>query len=601
MLKDSQGLSPFHSELLAFLSQNCKKQIVEEGLEPESDSLLKNLLKDLSPSSADKPLPLTEIIDNYQHLFGSKGPVHIEKTLMEAFPAKDFLQLGLSRYYPRIYRGLPRLYAREQASQSHIKKGFTHLSSLKKQAVSRALYSLYGKIPAKGRVTLFTWVINDGLGDFIAATEVLHLLKGRFPDLDLHFVGLVQQQAIPHLTLPKSSIVIPYEKECPINLITEEALTVLRSSDLILQIPTYYPHTNELIQLLKSMEGESSSPKMECVGEYGFLESNWFHPKSGNYSLGLHFLEKGILIRKPCQATWDDVTNEQLKKWRSPENPFYLAYLATSMGGAIYLHSLLKSLENEPQDIDLCVPDLGWFFALSEKQSKAGRPLLEWEMGVSSIEILYQDKTCSIPLAPQGKKVRLLCPGLITQSDFRALLALSGDWVAIRGNQSFSEAVSQGKAFFYDGRAHARYFIKDLAALAENRIGSHPGTLHCIRGMVQGFLYNVPVQEGEWVEETHFQELEEWTAIALRIGMVLQDPETIQGYKALNRILAEEFSANQFLCHLVQRALCQIHHPEIEEFEAEQLTKFVNEEQTFAQLIQNQREILDGPLLKTGK
>lgn len=575
-------LSPFHAELLEFLLRNCKKQMADEGVDPNADPHLKALLKDLSPNSADEPLPLAEIIDNYQHLFGSKGPVHIEKTLMESFPANKFIELGLTRYYPRIYRGLPRLYYRDQASQSHIKKNFTHLPSLKKQALAKSLFSLYGKMPAKGKVTLFTWVINDGLGDFIAAVEVMRLLKGRLPELDLHFVGLVQEKALAQLNLPDQSIVIPYERECPFSLITPEALEVLRTSDLIIQMPTYYPHTDELKKAL-GPEG----PKIECVGEYGFLESNWFHPKSDHYSLGLHFLEKGVLTRKPCHANWEDVKNEQLQQWRRPENRFYLAYLSTPVGGAIYLHSLLKSLENDPLGIDLCVPDLGWFVQLSEKQNKAGRSILEWELGVGSIEIYFQDKAYSIELAPQGKKLRLLCPGLITPGDFRALLALSGDWVAVRGNQSFSEAVSQGKAFFYDGREHARYFIKDLAALAENRIGNYPGTLQCIRGMTQGFVYNLPVEENEWVEETYFQDLEEWTAIALHMGLALQDPDTIAGFKALDKIIAEEFSANQFLCNLVQRGLCHRQHPHIEQLEAEQMTKFTSQTQSFGELIQS--------------
>ena len=580
-------LSPFHSELLQFLLLNCEKQMADEGVDPNSDPHLQTLLKDLAPSSADEPLPLSEIIDNYQHLFGSRGPVHIEKTLMEAFPANDFIELGLTRYYPRVYRGLPRLYSRDQATHAHIKKNFTHLPSLKKQTLSKALFSLYGKLPAKGKVTLFTWVINDGLGDFVAAVEVMRLLKGRLPDLDLHFVGLIQEKVLANLNLPEQSIVIPYERDCPFSLITSEAMETLRTSDLILQMPTYYPHTDEL-KLALGADG----PKMECVGEYGFLESNWFHPKSGNYSMGLHFLEKGVLVRKPCHATWEDVKNERLQQWRRPENRFYLAYLASPTGGAIYLHSLLKSLENDIAGIDICVPDLGWFVQFSEKQNKAGRPLLEWDLGIQSIEVHFQDQFCSIEVAPQGKKLRLLCPGFITQSDFRALLALSGEWVAVRGNQSFSEAVSQGKSFFYDGREHARYFIKDLAALAENRIGDYHGTLNCVRGMAQGFVYNLPVEEAEWVEETFFQELEEWTSIALNMGLALQDPETIHGYKELNRIIAEEFSANQFLCHLVQRALFHRVHPDAERFESEQLSQFVSQKLSFAALIRNQRAIL---------
>jgi hypothetical protein len=561
--------------------------MAEEGADPSSDPHLRTLLKDLAPTSADKPLPLSEIIENYQHLFGSKGPVHIEKTLMQAFPAHDFIDLGLTRYYPRIYRGLPRLYAKDQATNAQIKKNFTHLPSLKKQALSKALFSLYGKLPAKGKVTLFTWVINDGLGDFVAAVEVMRLLKGRLPDLDLHFVGLVQEKALANLNLPDQSIVIPYERECPLSLVTDEAIETLRTSDLILQIPTFYPHTDELRAVL-GIDG----PKMECVGEYGFLESNWFHPKSGHYSLGLHFLEKGVLARKPCMAAWKDVKNEQLQQWRKAENRFYLAYLVSPIGGAIYLHSLLKSLENDPSGIDLCVPDLGWFVQFSERQNKAGRPLLEWEMGIQSIEIHFRDQFCSIEVAPEGKKLRLLCPSLITQSDFRALLALSGEWVAVRGNQSFSEAVSQGKAFFYDGREHARYFIKDLSALAENRIGGYHGTLNCIRGMAQGFIYNLPVEEAEWVEETFFQDLEEWTSIALNMGLALQDPETVHGFKELDRIITEEFSANQFLCHLVQRGLCHKNHPDIERLEADLLERFTSQKLSFGELIREQRAIL---------
>lgn len=589
-----KNLGIFHEELLAFLAKNCQKRIEEEELDLNTDLLVKKLLKDLSPTAADQPLPLSEIIDNYQHFFHSKGPVYLEKTLLEAFPTKDFVELGLGRYYPKVYRGLPRLYAKQQATQSHIKKSFTHLASLKKQAVSRALFSLYGKLPAKGAVTLFTWVINDGLGDFIAASEVMQLLKARFPELELRLIALVQERMIAHLALPNSAIVLPYEKDVPFSLLTEEALETLRSSDLVLQLPTHYPHTEELKKAVPGV-------KFESVGEYGFLESSWFHPRSGNYSLGLHFLEKGILIRKPLNATWEQVENPQLRAWRLPENRFYLAYLTTATGGAIYLHALLKSLENDPADIDLCVPELRWFFQFSEKQKEAGRPLLEWNLGLSSIEIFYQDKNYSIPLAPQGKKLRLLCPGLITQSDFRALLFLSGDWVAVRGDQSFSEAVSQNKPFFYDGREHARYFIKDLGALAENRIGAHKGTLDCIRGMGQGFLYNLPAETEEWVEETYFQELEEWTAIALRIGLALQDSDTFKGYTAFNRILAEEFSANAFLCHLIQRALCHKARPDIEHFEREQLTKFAQGEQTFVQFIRNQRNMLDGSLQAIGK
>ncbi|MBX7066043.1 MAG: hypothetical protein K1X28_02315 [Parachlamydiales bacterium] len=585
MTKKSQGpkLGAFYTELLELLSRNCEKQFAESGVNPK----LKELWEDLPQNSQ---WPLHEIIERYQHLFVEKEPVHLEKTLLEAFPPKDFIELGLTRTYPRVYRGLPRFYLKDHPSTSQIKPNFSGLPSLKRQAAARAIFSLYSKVPARGKVTLFTWVMNDGQGDFIAGGEVYRLLKARLPDVELRFIAFVPEDF--QLPMIENAILIPYQNDCPISLIPEEGLRCLRDSDLILQLPTYYPETAQLKQALEKMQSDQPMPKFEFVGEYGFVESSRFHPKSGNYSLGLHFLEKGILTRRPCLAGWEDVQNEHLKFWRVKENRFYLAYLTSPVGGAIYLHSLLKSLENDPADIDLCVPDIGWFIGFYEKQQKEGKSILVWDLGVSTIEVYFQDQRHVVTIQPHGKKLRLLCPGSISQSDFRALLSLSGEWVAVRGNQSFSEAISQGKAFFYDGRDHARNFIKDFAAIAENRIGEFRGTLDCIRGMVQGFLYNIPVQDDIWVDETYFQELEDWPSVALKIGLALQDSDTVAGFRAISKILVEEFSAAPFLCHLVQRALCHRHHSYLEQLEEEQVLRFIKNEQSFKSLILAQRKFI---------
>jgi hypothetical protein len=305
--------------------------------------------------------------------------------------------------------------------------------------------------------------------------------------------------------------------------------------------------------------------------------------------MGLHFLEKGILIRKLKQASWGEVKNEMLLRWRSPENHFYLAYLSSPMGGAIYLHALLKGLENDERGIDLCVPDLGWFIEWVERQRQKGKSILEWELGVGSFEVVFQDRLYAIAVGQPGKKgkrVRLICPGTLDPADFQRLLLLSGPFVAVRSNQTVTEAISAGKPFFYDGREHARYFFQDLVALAENRIASHPSALDCIRGMHEAFLYGLPAQEGEWVDETFFQEIGEWPEIALKIGFALQDLDVVEGFQKLSQIVSSEYSANHFLCHLVQRALCHAEHPEMAIFEEEEVSRFISGSQTFTPLIQ---------------
>lgn len=584
-----KNVSVFHAELLGYLLQTSKDQISDVGLDPEKDPKIKALLEGLAPEVTDRALPLSEIIENYQYLLRAEGPVHIEKALMEAFSAKEFAELGLYRYYPKIYRGLPRVYKNEAPTESHIKKEFTNLPCLKWQVLSKALFSLYANVKPQGKVTVFTWVIQDGFGDFIAAAEVVCLLRARFPDVDVQFVCLIGKNHQGKLTFPEKTTVCLYDDVCELNCVSKEAISILRKSDLILQIPTYYPHTDELI---KKVRTRKFNPKVEHVGEYGYLESSWFHPKTNRYSLGLHFLEKGILIKKTLESSWSDVQNEFLQKHRDAKNHFYLAYLATSVGGAVYLHSLLKSLENDPLNIDLCVPNLGWFISFCEMREKQGESLLEWDLNVREIEVQCGDRLHILPISETGKRVRLLCPESLSPKDFRHLLALSGDWVGVRGDQSFSEAVSQGKAFFYDGREHSRYFMKDLLGLAENRLQAFPSTLECIRGMCQGFVYNLPVQESKWVDEVHFQELDEWPSIALKIGLSLQDDEVVGGFKELSHILKREHSAASFLLHLVQRGLCHKKNPEIEAIEKENTTQVFQNQKSFKELIEIMKKAL---------
>ncbi|HSX26175.1 MAG TPA: hypothetical protein VLE89_04120 [Chlamydiales bacterium] len=535
-------MSLFYSELLELLRKD------EPGLR-----------KNLGPMAADEPAPLSEIIEGYGYLFGEGGVGSIERRLMESLSMKEFGELGLLKYFPRIYRGLPRVYRRERPGENHIKKNFTNLQGLKRLAMDKACFSLYKMFGVEGcRVCLFTWVMQDGLGDFMAGLEVKRILEERLGGLEVDWV--VVGKGLPKV---EGCIVV----EDPL-----EVLERMRECDLILQMPTLYPKTGELMEAMGKIESRRAMPRMEILGEYGFLESSWFHPKSGNRSLGLHFLEKGILVRGGKRG--GELKNELLKEWLIEERRFYLAYLTTRVGGAVYLHALLKSLEGDEKGIDICVPDLGWFIDHVEKQNALGEAVIEGDFGVQSIEVYFEGQIHSIGCAPRGKVVRLLCPGRISNEDFQVLVGMSGDFIAVRGDQSFSEVVSANRGFFYDGREHARYFMKDLLALAENRIWPYKKTLTCFRGMNKAFLHNLPADEGEWVDETFFQEKEPWLQVALEMGESLKDPETIAGYKMLNRVMAEELSANDFICHLVQRGLCHQKRPEIAQLEMEQISSF---------------------------
>jgi hypothetical protein len=587
----SQNLSPFHAEVLDFIKRDVAFRVAVDGFDASADPELKafqQTLASVGEEKGEEALPLNEIVENYQYLFSSRGPLHLEKKLLDAFPLKDVKDHGI-----HIYRGLPRIYRREKPADSHVKKNFVHLPTLKRLAMEKALFRLYEKyeLPPNAKLSFFTWVIHDGWGDYIAAFESIEILRRRFTDLQVNWVVLFPKRlGSPPTVKGVKTHLLDYEKEAPLSSINSEALEILRTSDLVIQLPTFYPSFEALRERVDSIPfSMAPPPRWISIGEYGFVESGWFHPRTANRSMGLHFLEKGILVKDYLDAnkSFAGLENFELLQWlfqTSSPGPaeidayrsthhFYLAYLTSPVGGAVYLHALAKAHEIDGKGIDICSPDIGWLIRHIQTQTRLNLPIVETK-GIS-LELYYQGKVVPLTENTNGKKIRIFCPASLSPLDFHLLVSLSGEFVAIRGNQSFSEVVSVNKGFFFDGRDHARYFMKDLLALAQNRVGIHKSTLEVLRGMNQAFLHNLPIGDGEWVEETNFQEREPWQRIALKIGIALQDPDCLAGFKKLNRIIAQEHPFNPFLCTLVQRELCHRNRPDLARLEEEAILPFL--------------------------
>lgn len=567
--------SLFHTELFNYLLGDVEKKMQEEGLTQEKEfASYKHILK----SAAQENHSFVEILENYHRLFFGKKTLSIEKKLLEAFPPKEFPL--------KISRGLPRLYKKENPSISRIKQEFSHLPSLKQLGIDRFILPLYENYSPeeKSKICIFTYVLSDGWGDFIAAKEVAKILKKKFPKISIQSIICAPQNlSLQGSNIDDSNIIIPYTKEASPSLFPKKAIQALQSADVVLSIPTFYPYTAALKKNLKT------NPSFISIGQYGFIESEWFHPKSGNKSMGLHFLEQGILIREQKEkGDFRSLENQTLLfslfgtitpqtvdiEAYLASHKFFLAYLISPIGGAIYLHALLQVQAQNDKTIDICSPDLGWLIEFIDLRHKENKPLLEGDFGVQELEIHFGGKIHRRILAQTGKKVRILCPGPLSDKDFRKAISLSEEFVAIRGDQSFSEAVSVNRPFFYDGAPHARYFMKDLLALAENRLSQNKMALSFFRCMGKAYLYNISDEPSDWVEETYFQEKEPWAEIAKNLSLALQSPDTALGCKQLNQIIKSEYSFNKSLCQIVARELFHRRFPVKKEEERKELLAF---------------------------
>lgn len=592
-----ESSNQFHEQLLFFLQSELIQKKKQEGWDDRFDVDLREYHNQLSQAIRSSALmPLDEIIDRHQYLFSYRGPIHLEQKILQAFNDKEMTGLNLKPV--RIYRGLPRQYCKNQMSFSKIKAHFSYLPDLLRKVASKPLFSLYSntKVPMDAKIALICDVFSDGLGDYYASYETAKLIQNSFPGIDLRIFGISEKKMTGDGKIFASEWVN-----------SDDQLQYLASCDLILQMPTRSIKIEEIRKNVQTQSHSSSQPIWETVGEYGFVDSDWFHPQTDAYCMGLHFLEVGILTRSDAsQFLAKDLQNKDLLEWLfgiSNDAPvldesciakyrqnhrFFLGYLYSYAGTFVYLHALCKSLENDSKDIDVCIPDSAKLFAYFDQRLKEGKDILEKGYRIRSIEIHIDQHVAEWKMGEEGKVLRILCPGALQADDFRRLLALSEDFVAMRGNQSLSECISHNKSFLYDPRDHSRYFVKDLIALAENCIPEYRTTLEVIRLFSKILEYNLPSEEGDWIDEIAIQRQEpmELITIAEKMGEVLKDPKTLLGFKKLNKTLIAEHSCNDFLKHLVQRTLYHRRHPEMVLLEKKAMDQFVKGEQPFSFVIE---------------
>jgi hypothetical protein len=199
----------------------------------------------------------------------------LEARWLEALQDETFREMELA--LPRSYRGLPRLYKRDDQSHSRVKDEFCRLFHLKKCLSFKPLLQLYDDVCPSGKVAIVTHVLADGLGDWAAAVASADILSRRFPNVEIELY-FTHEKPIP--PVPRYPV---YSAE----KMDAKWLKKIKQADVVLTIPTPFP-----IDL----------PQVVRIGEYGYLESGWFHPQSKNWSMGLHALELGVMIAESKKA-----------------------------------------------------------------------------------------------------------------------------------------------------------------------------------------------------------------------------------------------------------------------------------------------------------
>ena len=526
----------FYDEITAFLDQTVNKH----GCEMDETSSLEERIEKFHDHVVSREI---------------RDPL---RQIEAEIPPQDFLDLGLPAYtIPHIHSPLPTVTLEEVANE----KSEQLLNLVKFHYIDKALLSLYAKYkPPVGRhIVLFTWVMPGGLGDFFAQIEALSILRKALPDLSIRLITLVHEdEKYDFHSVESSCHLVPFKDKEAVDF-PPATLELLKSASFISQLPTLYPHWKT-----------PSGPIYEFVGEYGFIDSPWCHLATGNRSMGLHGLEKGIMIKEMPECTRQELA------YLFPDKRytnFYFAYLITERGHYLYFKTLLNLLSKRHEAITILLPHVGRVLELIHKN----REIFE-EAFIKEVQIYSEGTFCSVPFNSSGKVLRIVHTPNLPPKECRKLMVQSEDFVACRGDQSFSEVTSSGKIFFYDPLNHALPFLKDLVSLAEDQLPGHPTTIDYLKLLLEE---NLP-----------------WHDIADRMSHYLAMPETRLGLKKLHQIICTEYSFNPTLTNLTCRALQHYYHPAIADAEREVLEAFYQGDLTFKELMISFAGYLDGELKK---
>jgi hypothetical protein len=460
--------------------------------------------------------------------------------------AEEFRSLGLPGYL------IPKGHSHVPCVDGEVKENFRDYESVAKCWMEGALLFRYRDVmlPEGASVALFTWVMPGGLGDWTAQHVTASLLRKAMPDLRIELFTLVDISEKRILSHPDFACHMLTYNNRGAATFPPHLLKKLANFSLILQLPTFYPHFNALLGEVKK-HSFSKMPECAHVGEYGFIDSEWAHPASGNLCMGLNPLEKGLLLH--TELTSIDIL---------PSSPFYFAYLVTIRGAATYIHALLNHLSLKNLDITLilCNP-LPFLKVLSQEN---------WSC-YNLKEIIVIDKTHKtiIPVSESGKKLIIECKENLSSREVQRLFLSSENFVGCRGDRSFSEVVSLERFFFYDPLPHSLPFLHDLYELAKYYFLAYP-SLHSYLKL--------------FLDQTTPPKI-----LGMQISELLFDPSLVIGMQRLISFLKTDCLFNPTLINMVKAKITHHFYPEIQIEEETHFKEFLSGAHSLEELLYRER------------
>lgn len=503
------------------------------------------------------------------------------------------------------------------------------IQKLRKEELRRLLFPLIENdqtsVPlSNSSMTLFSYVISDGLGDFANLMHVTNSLYHEYPELfgKIKVIALVPEKLKEVIQKAFSAFTETFKEQLHLHYhnykvyppkdsdfsLDQETQEWLKTTSIFLEISTAPKEGLEKIyqylpeQVLHTQVGESAATfEIERLSMNQEENSHTFYTNN----LGLHPTELGMFIaprlqghtnsRSLCQLKDKELQQRLLNGEKSDtyqaNNSLFFCYMTRHFSHPLsYIFTMLKYSDDNRKNIDI---------ALLGSQQKTVNVLrfclnyplgTMWEFikkcGIHKVEIISRNTEHSPfesftymskdPDSEQQKTLRIIAPAFLTNEDIHTLMAFSESPCGVRGDTSFADTIGMNKLPLYEMDSLKKVLYDYYIDIVEANIPSEEA---------ESFL-----KMTEILKKLPDRPTSNPYVFCGELGELLKNRKILEVNSKVNHIISSRYNAAFHIPQIVRRALLHRAFPELVDVEKEFIERVYRSEQPLSEHLKWLRE-----------
>ncbi|MBA2728586.1 MAG: hypothetical protein H0U49_10500 [Parachlamydiaceae bacterium] len=417
-----------------------------------------------------------------------------------------------------------------------------------------ALWDLMDKCkatPGDEGIVLSSYILGDGLGDWVHLEKEAKELNKKFPDRQITVIAIAAERHRGKLQPKNNSQVRHHIEYYADSVHCTPSINVSPFNDhesliqTVKQAAAWLAGPIAIQGIFNNLKNESMTNGF-AINEYGYKANDKNEEFLNKVFLGIGNEEIGIYTNRiKSDYQWDKIENHVLKEelfhcqevrlnhieaYLSKIAPFF-CYVSNDDIAIRFIYRAIyfAHYQSKKSYIDIIYPAKTNLKNLIENLKHISNTFPVSTINVNGEKI--------VDTGVNGIHLRIINPGRLTKRDFKRVMFLSSPLVGCTGNASLGQALSYGKIPYYEQLDQTKQTKKNLCLIAER-----------ICGLDSPLVYLLEA-------EKRFMMIDNQERGHLRNEKLVEDA------KKLGELIKEQFTLNGRLRGMVNAHICRTKYP----------------------------------------